>query len=626
MQRLVVLGLDGTAPTLLEEYAQKGLLPHFQRLMEQGTYRRALSCFPGVTPINWASIATGAYPQTHGIVDFVLHLPGEPLNVGHSGFTSDQLQAETLWESLARQGHRTATVNFPGALPPRTANTLAIVGEGSPGSHSRYELRASSCFATATYRDRMRDADLLDLSDGVIHLVPEWDPEGHGPKLRIAVDETTKTVTVTGIENVEIERTTLIPDRFSSWWRGRFSAGERWRTGTFRVRLSAVDWSSQTPNLSIYVSQVMPVDGLSFPDDIGPELVDAIGPCLENSGARGLERGWVDDAVFLEEGAYKGHWLVSAIQYLLEQRKFTAVWAKWHFLDHVAHGLWGQIDPISPWYQPERAEHFEQVFQQAYQTADAMVGRLMAMLGPDDILIVVSDHGQLPHLKAVSINNLLRQAGLLTAEDVDGETLQVDWTKTQAYAGPCLGHVHLNLKGRDPDGIVEPAQYRAVQASVIKALTGLLDPESGIQPVQLAIPVEDGPYFGQGGPRAGDVLYFMEAGYTGDINWFPLTTDGTVLLNMTRDLVSTADYGEGRFIASKFQSAHGCGFPTRELGRGTEEAILFISAKELAHGDAEWTSRPVLVDVAPTASSLLGLAPPRQSEGRVVIRHRERER
>jgi hypothetical protein len=146
----------------------------------------------------------------------------------------------------------------------------------------------------------------------------------------------------------------------------------------------------------------------------------------------------------------------------------------------------------------------------------------------------------------------------------------------------------------------------------------LTDPDSGQQPVQLAIPIEDGVGFGQWGPRAGDVLYFMEAGYTGDINWFPLTTDGTVLLPMAPSLVATADYGEGKFIASKFQSAHGCGFPSRKLGRGTEEAILCMRAKEFDVRPLTNRRGVRLIDIAPTVSALLGVAPPLNAEGRIL--------
>lgn len=621
VRKVVLLGLDGAVPTLVEEYAKQGLLPNLRGLMEAGYYTRALSSFPGVTPINWGCISTGAYPGTHGVVDFEIHEPGEPLDAKHSGFSSQALKAETIWESLSRQGYRTATVNFPGAWPPRDGVTKTIAGEGSPSSHSRFEIRASSCFATANRQWALRDADLLRMPRDVIHLCPEWDADGIGPHIAVDLEPSADggQVRIRSIDHVVTPFDYVCEvNRFSPWFYGQFVVQGRVREGTFRILLSHIELTNEEPEVILYVSQIMPTDEISRPDDLGAKVVEHVGPMIENSGARGYERGWVSERVFLEEGIYKGQWLVRAARYLLEHDDADAVFVKWHFLDHLAHEFWGQIDAMSPWYELGRSTHFEAIFQEAYRAADAMVGKLLEALAPEDILVVVSDHGQLPHLKAMSINNLLWNTGLIRLKSQD--PMVVDWDRTRAYAGPCLGHVHINLKGRDPQGIVNPEDYSMVQSEIIHALTNWTDPDTGVRPVQFAVPIEEGHVFGQWGPRAGDVLYFMEAGYTGDINWFPLTSDGTVLLPMSRDLIATADYGEGKFIASKFQSAHGCGLPTRRLGRGTEEAILFVRASEFDTSPLSNRTGVRLVDVAPTIAALLGKIPPNRSEGCPLFR------
>ncbi|MCL5015107.1 MAG: alkaline phosphatase family protein [Firmicutes bacterium] len=618
-RKIVLLGLDGAVPTLIEEYVAQGLLPHFKQLMEGGYYTRALSSFPGVTPINWACISTGAYPGTHGIVDFEIHEPGEPLNTKHGAFSSDKLLAETLWESLGRQGYRTATINFPGSWPPRTSQAITVAGEGSPASHSRFELRASACFATNGLRPSLRDADPLQMPYDVIHLIPEWDAQGYGPTIAVHFEqsESGPRIRIRSADHI-VEPFDYICEigHFSPWFQGQFVVHGTTRIGFFRVLVSTLQVRSNTPELSLYVSQIMPIDGISQPEFLGRELIGALGPMIENSGGRGYERGWVNDEIFVEEGMYKGQWLVRATQYLLSQNYADAIFVKWHFLDHLQHLFWGQIDPISPWYQSGQAAHFESLFQAAYRAADDMVGRILTTLAADDILVVVSDHGHIAHLRAVSMNNLLMQEGFIHLKNRD--PIVVDWDHTLAYAGPCLGHIHINLRGRDPQGIVDPQDYQAVQQRLIQTLTTFTDSETGQHPVQLAIPIDDGVVFGQWGPRAGDVLYFMEAGYTGDVNWFPLTSEGTVLLPMSRNLVATADYGEGKFIASKFQSAHGCGLPSRRLGRGTEEAVLCIRAQEFQSHPLTHRTGVQLVDVAPTVSALLGVSPPRHAQGRVL--------
>ena len=152
---------------------------------------------------------------------------------------------------------------------------------------------------------------------------------------------------------------------------------------------------------------------------LGPELIRIAGPMIENSGGRGYERGWINDEIFLLEGTDKGRWLAKAAETLLTDHHIDAVFVKWHFLDHLQHLFWGYIDPISPWYNPDQAEHFESLFVAAYQTADKMIGNLIESLGADDIFVAVSDHGHIPHLKVVSINNLLRREGFLHLRQTD---------------------------------------------------------------------------------------------------------------------------------------------------------------------------------------------------------------
>lgn len=626
MKKLILLGLDGAVPTVVEEYVRQGLLPNFQRLITRGYYSRALSSFPGVTPVNWATIATGSHPGTHGIVDFVIHESGEPLNQGHSGFSSTMLYSETLWESLTHQGYRTATLNFPGSWPPRVAGTITVAGEGSPATHSRFELRASSCFATVGLHQGMRDAELLTLPQGNICLHPEWDPEGTGPQLQVSLEHqgTQPIIHIRGEQDIRGRIDYICElNEFSPWFRGIFHVHGKRREGTFRILLSRLDETAAGTEAALYVSQIMPTDGITIPDALGSELVEAVGPLLENSGGRAFERGWVDDSVFLREGAYKGRWLARAARYLIESDQSDAVFLKWHFLDHVQHLFWGYYDPISPWYQQDQAAHFEAFFQHAYQIADEMLGEALQTLRPDDVLAVVSDHGHIPHLKALSMNNLLRQAGFITMDAND--LTRIDWAHTKAYAGPCLGHIHINLKGRDPEGSVDLNDYASVQEAVIRVLREFQDRDTGSYPFQLAIPIEDGKSFGQWGPRAGDVLYFMEAGYTGDVNWFPLTDDGVVLLPLSPDIVSTAEYGEGKFIASKFQSAHGCGLPTRTLGRGTEEAILFLDGPTTIGLSSDGSHQARLIDVAPSLAYLLGVNPPSQCEGHALTTKKSSE-
>jgi predicted AlkP superfamily phosphohydrolase/phosphomutase len=80
---VVLIGLDGATPSVIDELRSKGKLPNFERLVRRGAHgplqsvaaQRVLrpSARHGFfSPIVWTSIATGQVPEDHGVLDFVL--------------------------------------------------------------------------------------------------------------------------------------------------------------------------------------------------------------------------------------------------------------------------------------------------------------------------------------------------------------------------------------------------------------------------------------------------------------------------------------------------------------------------------------------------------------------------
>jgi predicted AlkP superfamily phosphohydrolase/phosphomutase len=73
-KKVAVLGFDCAEPHLIQKHIAEGHLPTFKKLFEGGVLAlNCLSPFPTITPPNWASIATGAWPGTHTVTDFHLH-------------------------------------------------------------------------------------------------------------------------------------------------------------------------------------------------------------------------------------------------------------------------------------------------------------------------------------------------------------------------------------------------------------------------------------------------------------------------------------------------------------------------------------------------------------------------
>jgi predicted AlkP superfamily pyrophosphatase or phosphodiesterase len=127
---VVLVVIDGLTPSMLEAADT----PALRFLLDHGTYRRAASTFPSLTPVCLASIATGAHPDVHEIPHLVWWHRGERRLVEYgssfaamraAGLTQGLRDtivnlnerhlgkgAETIYEALEGQGLTTAAINI----------------------------------------------------------------------------------------------------------------------------------------------------------------------------------------------------------------------------------------------------------------------------------------------------------------------------------------------------------------------------------------------------------------------------------------------------------------------------------------------------------------------------------
>jgi predicted AlkP superfamily phosphohydrolase/phosphomutase len=159
--------------------------------------------------------------------------------------------------------------------------------------------------------------------------------------------------------------------------------------------------------------------------------------------------------------------------------------------------------------------------RRVYRHLDDCVARLLAAAGPDPLVLVVSDHGFGTQEGRVYPNVLLRRWGVLSwagyrrekaarwlrkrlgrlgihvgrpsteswiAQTRDRSlerTLRLGWRRTQAYVAlaELYGLLYVNVRGREPQGIVAPGdEQRAVARRVGEKLRAVRDPRDG-QPV-----------------------------------------------------------------------------------------------------------------------------------------------
>lgn len=269
----------------------------------------------------------------------------------------------------------------------------------------------------------------------------------------------------------------------------------------------------------------------------------------------------------------------------------------WDFLmmvemgvDRIHHYLWHYIDPEHKNYTA--GNPFASRIREYYLYIDKFIGEVRTLAPADTIIYVVSDHGAKRMEGMFVINEWLRDNGYLQIRDFPAkptsiEKCNVDWTNTKAWAwGGFYGRLFLNIKGREPQGVVEPREVPAFISELKEKLDAVAGPngEKLVHKIVTADEIYDHP--------KGDVpdllifwgdLYWKVAGTIGYNNWYIDHDD------------RGQDFGvhdwDGVFI--KYD-------PQNKVSQGQRERLSIL-------------------DVAPTVLNDFGLEIPNDFRGKIII-------
>jgi predicted AlkP superfamily phosphohydrolase/phosphomutase len=150
-------------------------------------------------------------------------------------------------------------------------------------------------------------------------------------------------------------------------------------------------------------------------------------------------------------------------------------------LDRLHHAFWRFMDPEHPRHEPEH--RYRDVIRTYYAYLDDEIGELLERFDADTTIMVVSDHGARPMEGAICVNEwLVREGYLVLRESPDGPTAfgdaAVDWSRTRAWGeGGYYCRLCLNVRGREPEGIVDPADADGLLDELAERLEALGGPD-----------------------------------------------------------------------------------------------------------------------------------------------------
>jgi predicted AlkP superfamily phosphohydrolase/phosphomutase len=568
--RVILLSIDSGADWLVDRLIETGKAPAFAALRREGVAAEGMiGAFPSFTAVAHATLWTGAWSRTHGISgNSVSLLPRATHTIleWQSGFDSEPLEAEPIWEAAARQGRRTLVLQATGGFPFRNlypshllqfdvyANLLADLEqiEGTLPESGAHRFHVAETPFALTRGDR--DALVLESGAARVELQPGADGR-FSPPLPVR----------SGKREAHV-RFRLIEHDVS--------------TGAFRlVHGAAAEITSSDPGeLAALRSSAGTILHEHF---VGLYRRGALGPTIAAGGSGAAER-WLEELVLVNHEYFTGSLAYAA------SRPWDLLVLYVPSFDAVSHSLVGMLDPQSSRYSEAAAARAWPILERLFAaTADAFVAELRTRF-PDATVVVTADHGSEGIGRYVLPNVALREAGLL-AVDARG---RLDLSRTQAAFLSSKAHM-IFVNTDDWRGGIVPASGRdAVKRRAAAALLGMRDPAGGGAPIRAVYDVEvDGVGLGIGGPRAGDLYFDVSPDY------YPRDT-------MTGDaeVVPAEPPGSG---------IHGPAPWRRKLH------AIFYAAGPLVRAGTE-VGLVQGVDVAPTVAALLGIEPPRDSTGRAL--------
>ena len=155
-RRLIVLGLDGLEPALFAPLLRAGLMPNLAGLLRRGRHGPLTPILADCAPACWASLVTGRWPDTHGVL---AAREADTLNGGAKASDGASLQVPALWDWLAAAGIGSFRVGLP-LNHPASGPGVCVSGAypGAFGQGGRWDDLPPGTFSGL-------DADTLDLLD-----------------------------------------------------------------------------------------------------------------------------------------------------------------------------------------------------------------------------------------------------------------------------------------------------------------------------------------------------------------------------------------------------------------------------------------------------------------------------
>ncbi|MBU1185666.1 MAG: alkaline phosphatase family protein [Acidobacteria bacterium] len=624
-KKMIVLGFDGMDAHILQGWMDQGKLPTFARLRKEGVFSQLQTSFPPQSPVAWSNVITGMNPGGHGVFDFMMRHPEDyrpdfsstetigstktialgkynlPLS---GGKVRQRREGRSFWEYLEDHDIPATIFKMPANYPPAKTKQRTLSGMNTPditGNYGTYN------YYTTDYADLQDDSYAGGNHHEVYVIGNRIDAKLYGPdnsfirgdyppkasidfKVYIDPDRPVAKVLIQGEEFILREK------EWSGWKRVKFPL-----MPTQSVSGICMFYLKQIrPEFKLYISPINidpanPALPISTPESYSRELEKRFGPFF----TKGLPADWnamnnlvLDEESFLEQDNFVLQERKEMLEYELSRFDSGLLFYYLSCTDQRQHMFFRFLDKQSPSYDEKLAVEYGPTIENIYREADRMLDTALQKADKDTIVWAISDHGFAPFRRTFNPNTWLKQSGYHSLineykKEDEGLFLNTDWSRTKAYAYG-LNSLFLNVKGREGQGIVNPAEKTALAREIAHKLEAYIDPKTGEKPIFAAKPAED-IYSGSRMHEAPDIVIGYNRGYR--VDWS--SPMGTIAAEVMED------------NTMKWSGDH---MSAPDIVPG-----IFLSNRPVNN------PQPALYDLAPTILKLFGIETPKEMIGRSIV-------
>ena len=215
--------------------------------------------------------------------------------------------------------------------------------------------------------------------------------------------------------------------------------------------------------------------GYTYPDDLKKEIESLVGNYqVDVEGFRSDDKDRLLAEIYsMTEKRFR------VAQHLLKTKEWDFFMLMEIGVDRIHHGFWSHYDQGHRKHQP--GSQYANAIKDYYKYIDREIGVLCSSVDDDTTIFIVSDHGAKRMDGGICVNEWLMREGYLTLKSspsaiVPISKVEIDWEHTKVWGeGGYYGRIFLNVRGREPQGTIEPDDYERVRDELKDKLENLRD-------------------------------------------------------------------------------------------------------------------------------------------------------